>query len=285
MIEIERKFLVKSLPIGMQEGRHILQGYLAYDEHTEVRIRQCEDSHFLTIKEGAGLTRQETEISVSPEQFQALWPSTKGRRLEKIRSLVSHGVFQIELDRYLGNLEPLLTAEVEFSSIEDSERFVKPEYLGQEVTGEVDYRNLSLAIHGIPEGAALKYQIAALPYLIRNGRLYLVIVMNSAQSRWIIPKGRPEPDMPRHDVAVMEAMEEAGVIGSCVPGLHVTCHRKGEKPLHIYPLKVTTVLKKWPEMEWRKREVLPVQKALKMISDPELVASIQRIITHLVDRS
>jgi 8-oxo-dGTP pyrophosphatase MutT (NUDIX family) len=107
--------------------------------------------------------------------------------------------------------------------------------------------------------------------------------MNSAQSRWIIPKGWPEPDMPRQDVAVMEAMEEAGVIGSCVPGLHATCHRKGEKTLHIYPLKVTTVLKKWPEMEWRKREVLPARKALKMISDPELVGSIQDLLSHLME--
>ncbi len=283
MIEIERKFLVRSLPAGMHDEKHILQGYLVYDEHTEVRIRQCADMHFLTIKEGAGLTRQETEIKISNEQFQALWPSTKGRRLEKIRSIVSYGTFQIELDRYMGELEPLLTAEVEFSSLEESERFEKPDYLGQEVTGEMDYRNLSLAIHGIPEGSTLKYQIAALPYLIRAGRLYIVIVMNSAQSRWIIPKGWPEPDMPRQDVAVMEAMEEAGVIGSCVPGLHATCHRKGEKTLHIYPLKVTTVLKKWPEMEWRKREVLPARKALKMISDPELVASIQDLLSHLME--
>ena len=52
--------------------------------------------------------------------------------------------------------------------------------------------------------------------------------------------------MPRQDVAVMEAMEameDAGVIGSCAPGLRAFCHRKGEKTLYIYPLKVTTVLK------------------------------------------
>ena len=281
MTEIERKYLVKSLPADMQEGRYILQGYLAHDEHTEVRIRQYGDTHFLTVKEGAGLTRQETEIKISAEQFQALWPLTNGRRLEKIRSLVSYESFQIELDRYLGDLEPLLTAEVEFASVEESQSFIKPDYLGQEVTGEADYRNLSLAIHGIPAGASLKYQIAALPYLIRGGRLYLVIVMNSAQSRWIIPKGQPESEMTRHDVAVMEAMEEAGVIGTCVPGFHGVCHRNGEKTLHIYPLKVTTVLKKWPEMEWRKREVLPARKALKMISDPELAESIQLLISRL----
>jgi len=282
MIEIERKFLVKSLPADMQDGTLILQGYLAHDEHMQVRIRQYGNEYFLTVKEGAGLMRREIEVEISPGQFQSLWPSTEGRRLEKIRSLVRFGAFRIEVDRYLGDLEPLLVAEVEFSSVEESERFEKPDYFGQEVTEDEAYKNLSLAIHGIPEGPALDYQIGALPYLFRGGRLHLVIVTNSSQTRWILPKGQPEPDMPRQDVAVMEAMEEAGVIGNCIPGLRMPCHRKGEKTLHIYPLKVTTVLKKWPEMEWRKREVLPVHKALKMISDPELTDCIQRLVSRLL---
>ena len=282
MIEIERKFLVKSLPAEMQGGLPILQGYLAHDDYMEVRIRQCGNKHSLTVKEGFGLMRRETEVKISPQQFQALWPSTEGRRLEKVRSLVNHGAFRVEVDRYLGNLEPLLVAEVEFSSVEESESFEKPDYLGQEVTEVEAYKNISLAIHGIPDGPALDYQIGALPYLFRGGRLYLVIVTNSAQSRWIIPKGQQELDMSRQDVAVMEAMEEAGVIGSCLPGLRVPCHRKGEKTLYVYPLKVTTVLKKWPEMDWRKRAVLPVHKALKMISDPELSQCIQRLTSRLL---
>jgi 8-oxo-dGTP pyrophosphatase MutT (NUDIX family) len=109
-----------------------------------------------------------------------------------------------------------------------------------------------------------------------------VIVMNSSQTRWIIPKGQPDPGMSRQDVAVMEAMEEAGVIGSCLPGLRVPCHRNGEKTLYVYPLKVTTVLKKWPEMEWRKRAVLPAAKALKLISDPELSQCIERLTSRLL---
>jgi CYTH domain-containing protein len=281
-IEIERKFLVSYLPAHMHGGSRILQGYLAYDEQVEVRIRQYGSSYFLTVKEGAGLKRRETEIEISPEQFHTLWPSTAGRRLEKVRSLVEYGAFQIEVDRYTGELEPLLIAEVEFLSVEESETFTKPDYLGREVTGEESYKNLSLAIHGIPDGAALEYQIGALPYLFRGGRLHIVIVTNSAQSRWIIPKGQPEPQMPRQDVAVMEAMEEAGVIGSCVPGLRSSCHRKGEKTLYVYPLKVTTVLKKWPEMEWRKRLVLPIDKALRMISDPELSECIKRLTSRLL---
>ena len=226
--------------------------------------------------------RRETEVEISPQQFEVLWPSTDGRRLEKVRSLINHGDFRVEVDQYLGDLAPLLIAEVEFSSVEESERFEKPDYFGEEVTEVEAYKNISLAIHGIPDGPALDYQIGVLPYLFRGGRLYLVIVTNSAQTRWIIPKGHPETDMSRQDVAVMEALEEAGVIGNCLPGLRIPCLRKCDKKLYIYPLKVTTVLKKWPEMDWRKRAVLPVNKALKMISDPELAQCIQRLTSRLL---
>jgi CYTH domain-containing protein len=282
MVEIERKFLVKSLPDGLQGETPILQGYLTHDEHLEVRIRRFGNKYVLTVKEGAGPMRRETEVDISPRQFHALWPSTEGRRLEKVRSLVDHGSCRMEVDRYLGDLEPLLVAEVGFSSVEESERFEKPDYLGQEITEVEAYKNISLAMHGIPEGPALDYQIGALPFLFRGGRLHLVIVTNSAQTRWIIPKGQPEPDMSRQDVAIMEAMEEAGIIGNCLPGFRVLCSRKGEKRLYIYPLKVTTVLKKWPEMDWRKRAVLPVHKALKMISDPDLSQCILRLTSRLL---
>ena len=284
MSNIERQFLLTSLPGTMKGGTQILQGYLAQDEHVEVRIRQYGENHVLTIKEGRGLKRREIEIEISPQQFQALWPSTEGRRLEKVRSLVKHGALLVEVDRYYGDLEPLLIAEVKFSSVEESERFEKPDYFGDEVTDEDAYKNFSLANNGLPGGPALEYRIGALPYLFRRGSLHLVIVMNSSQTRWIIPKGQPEPGMSRQDVAVMEAMEEAGVIGSCLPGLHVPFHHKREKMLYIYPLKVTTVLKKWPEMEWRKRAVLPVAKALKMISNPELAECLQRLTSRLIDR-
>jgi CYTH domain-containing protein/8-oxo-dGTP pyrophosphatase MutT (NUDIX family) len=247
----------------------------------EVRIRQYGEKHLLTVKEGRGLKRREIEVEISPQQFQSLWPFTEGRRLEKVRSRVAHGEYQVEVDSYCGDLEPLLIAEVEFPSVEASELFEKPEYFGMEVTDDYAYSNSSLAIHGLPHGPAPEYQIAALPYLFRGGTLHLVLIMNSSQTRWIIPKGQPESGMSRHDVAVMEAMEEAGVIGSCLLGHRPSCCRSREKTLFVYPLKVTTVLKKWPEMEWRKRAVVPVDKALTMIRDPQLSLSIKRLISRL----
>jgi hypothetical protein len=81
----------------------------------------------------------------------------------------------------------------------------------------------------------------------------------------------------------MEAMEEAGVIGSCPLGHRPSNCRSREKMLFVYPLKVTTVLKKWPEMDWRKRAVVTVDKALKLIREPELSLCIQRLSSRLLE--
>ena len=282
-VEIERKFLLKSIPNAVLEspGTRIRQGYLAHDDFREVRVRHQGRKYFLTMKEGSGLMRGEVEIPITAEQFKALWPRTEGRRVEKIRTVVKQGGYRLEIDRYEGELAPLLVGEVEFSSVKESADFEKPKYFGPEVTDDGAYRNVSLAMHGLPHGSALKYELGALPYLRKGGRLHLVIVTNSDRSRWIVPKGQPEPQMTRQDVAIMEAVEEAGVIGTCHSGLHSTCRRKGQKTLFVYALKVTTVLKKWPEMGWRQREILPVAKALKMISDPDLAKCIKRLAAKL----
>jgi len=281
VIEIERKFLVTTLPNDLKDEVCIQQGYLAYEDNLEIRLRRAGDMRLLTVKEGSGLSRQETEIAISSDQFDQLWPATEGRRLEKFRSQIQIGAHKVEVDRYIGDLAPLMVAEVEFISIEESERFEKSSFMGREVTGIDAYKNLFLALHGLPSNSNFEHQIAALPYLIRGGQLHIVLVTNSTQTRWIIPKGQQEPDMPRHNVAVMEALEEAGVIGSCLPRLHLACRQKGERTLHIYPLKVTTILKKWPEIASRKRRVVSLDKALKLISDPDLCRCIKRLATRL----
>jgi adenylate cyclase len=56
----------------------------------------------------------------------------------------------IELDVYAGQLEGLITAEVEFSSDAEAERFLAPDWLGREVTEDAAYKNRRLASDGLP---------------------------------------------------------------------------------------------------------------------------------------
>ncbi|MFC1664755.1 adenylate cyclase [Pseudomonadota bacterium] len=152
-LEIERKFLANSLPDDLDRdgGIKICQGYIAFEGSTEVRVRSYGDQFFLTVKEGSGLTRREYEHELETTEFEAFWSFTAGKRLEKVRYLVPYGELTIEFDIYQGDLAPLLVAEVEFASEEESVKFVIPSFLGEEITTHTAYKNRKLAIHGLQD--------------------------------------------------------------------------------------------------------------------------------------
>ena len=65
-IEIERKFLVKSIPENkIQYSHHIKQGYIVSDKDKVIRIRQKGDDYFITIKGNkVGISRFEFEYPI-----------------------------------------------------------------------------------------------------------------------------------------------------------------------------------------------------------------------------
>jgi adenylate cyclase len=115
-----------------------------------VRVREAGTAHVLTVKGGAGLARTEVELPLSAEQFEALWLLTGGRHIDKTRFRVPVGAHVVEVDAFAGGLEGLLMAEVEFASVEDAAAFVPPAWFGREVTGEREWGNAALAVHGRP---------------------------------------------------------------------------------------------------------------------------------------
>ncbi len=152
-MEVERKFLLSESPsLEGRESTPIEQGYLAVGEDGEVRLRRAGEQLLLTVKRGAGLSRAEQEVELAPEQFDALWPLTEGRRLTKRRHLIPHEGVEVELDVYEGDLAGLVLAEVEFQDEEQARAFKPPEWLGEDVTEHPGYKNESLAEHGLPGG-------------------------------------------------------------------------------------------------------------------------------------
>jgi adenylate cyclase len=152
-VEIERKFLVDRLPDGLGDGEPIEQGYLAIgDDGVEVRVRRRGGAMTLTIKSGPGMQRTEEEMELDARRFESLWPLTAGRRVTKTRHVVPLGDGRAaEVDVYTGAHDGLLTAEIEFDSVEQSDAFRPPDWLGREVTGQRSYANQALATGGMPE--------------------------------------------------------------------------------------------------------------------------------------
>jgi len=281
--EIERKFLLASEPPGLARARRspIVQGYLARDPQREIRLRRRGSQCFLTVKDGRGHVRGETEMRLSQAQFEALWPLTASARLVKTRHVLKFENHVFEIDLFEGSLAKLRLVEIEFPSREASADFVKPAFLGEEVTGREEYTNAHLAYHGLPDRHDGTIQAGALPFLFQKGRLHLVLVKNSSGNRWIVPKGQLEAHMSRQDVALMEAAEEAGVVGNIEPGQRAQCRLEDGRHLHLYPLRVSTLLKRWPEAATRKRSVLPFAHALARIQDKALAACIRRLSARI----
>jgi len=144
--EIERKFLVKGdyKKETFKETR-ITQGYLSSVPERTVRVRVKGDKGFITIKgkgNASGASRYEWEKEIPVSEVKELLDLCEAGIIDKTRSLVKAGEHTFEVDEFYGENEGLTVAEVELSS--EDEAFVKPEWLGEEVTGDVKYYNSML---------------------------------------------------------------------------------------------------------------------------------------------
>ena len=143
--EIERKFLVKGDSWrALAKGTTYRQGYLNSAKERTVRIRTAADKAFLTIKGLAvGATRSEYEYEIPFDDGQTLLETLAEKPLiEKKRYKIAVQDLIWEIDEFLGDNEGLIIAEVELAS--EGQRFEKPTWLGEEVTGDPRYYNSNL---------------------------------------------------------------------------------------------------------------------------------------------
>lgn len=150
--EIEKKFLLAALPKGLYRGQQIRQGYITTSD-PEVRVRDKAGVYFLTRKGGEGFVREEEEVEISREIFYLLWPTTEGRRVEKIRFQVSSDDGLVwEVDQYQGILSGMVTAEVELLSADTAANMPASiaAVLVADVTCDKRYKNKALATSYIP---------------------------------------------------------------------------------------------------------------------------------------
>jgi len=150
-MEIERKFLVDSLP-SLEDCRSekITQAYISTDP--VIRIRQMGNQYFLTVKSHGHIMREEFEMPITKEQFYSLWEKIEVSPIEKIRYFIPiEQDLTAELDLYEGHLEGLSTVEVEFSSLDAADAFTPPSWFGNDISLDNRYKNNNLAHYGIPK--------------------------------------------------------------------------------------------------------------------------------------
>lgn len=145
--EIERKFLVGSDAFKSEafEKTRITQGYLCSAPERSVRVRVAGERGFITIK-GAGdagaVSRFEWEKEIPLREAVDLLRLAEPGIIDKTRHLVRAGDHVFEVDEFHGDNAGLVVAEIELRA--EDERFERPGWLGEEVTGRPRYFNVML---------------------------------------------------------------------------------------------------------------------------------------------
>ncbi len=147
-VEIERKFLVcgdqwKTLGQGVL----LRQGYLSSAPERIVRVRIEGDSAMLTIKgPTSGATRAEWEYPLPMGDAQTILDSLCERPIiEKRRYRIPYQGRMWEVDEFLGENAGLVVAEIELET--EQQAFIKPDWIGEEVTHDARYFNANLLRH------------------------------------------------------------------------------------------------------------------------------------------
>lgn len=145
-MEIERKYLLRSLPAGLEQYPHaeLEQAYLCTEP--VLRVRKEDDHFYFTYKGKGFLSREEYNLPLDQKAYEHLKTKADGLVLTKTRYRIPlPDSLTAELDCFHGDLEGLSLVEVEFPSVKASEEFVPPEWFGEEVTYEKGYSNSALS--------------------------------------------------------------------------------------------------------------------------------------------
>lgn len=129
----------------------------------------------------------------------------------------------------------------------------------------------------VPPGREVHGQCAALCWRIDRGRPRILLTTTRGTGRWILPKGWPIDGLSPAETAAREAWEEAGVQGRsrdlCL-GLFSYCKATGSGDMLcvavVYPVKVKTLSRRFPEKGQRQRKWFSPKKAASRVQEPEL---------------
>lgn len=145
-MEIERKYLIKTLPDNLDSFhcRILEQGYL--NTNPVVRIRRDNDKYELTYKSSGLMARQEYNLPLDQESYEHMLTKIDGRLIQKKRYMIPlNPELTAELDIFEGSLAPLMLVEVEFPTEEAANTFTAPEWFGEDVTFSGKYHNSYLS--------------------------------------------------------------------------------------------------------------------------------------------
>ncbi|MBD9359407.1 CYTH domain-containing protein [Methylomonas fluvii] len=145
-LEVEHKFLLANDDWRgeIDHSVHYKQGYLSSSPLSSVRVRISDKQAWLNIKSATiGSHRQEFEYEIPLNDANSILDELCHKPLvEKTRHFVYRDRHVWEIDEFMGDNQGLIVAEIELSAV--GEAFVKPDWVGMEVTDDIRYYNNNL---------------------------------------------------------------------------------------------------------------------------------------------
>lgn len=145
-MEIERKFLISSVPddLSQYKCRLIEQGYLS--TNPVVRVRKDNEDCYLTYKGSGMLARHEENLPLTEDAYNHLIKKADGNIITKHRYEIPDGTGKtIELDIFDGVFKGTIIAEVEFESIQEADSYTPPAWFIKDVTNDPQYHNSNMS--------------------------------------------------------------------------------------------------------------------------------------------
>ncbi len=143
-MEIERKFLLKSFPPRAKSTKKILMEQAYISTKPVIRIRKENDEFVLTVKGKGLIEREEFQLKISEKEYTKLKEKIEYNIIKKTRYIYHIDGIKYEVDEFDGKLKPLLTAEVEFSTKEEADNFIPPEWIEKELSLDARFQNANL---------------------------------------------------------------------------------------------------------------------------------------------
>ncbi|MBQ7582262.1 MAG: CYTH domain-containing protein [Lachnospiraceae bacterium] len=148
--EIERKFLVRTMPKDLsQYDFHLIeQAYLT--KEPTIRVRREDDTYYMTYKGKGRIVHEEYNLPLNKAAYETLKSKADGNIITKKRYLIPVGSYTAELDIFDAPFAPLTLVEVEFPTEEEANDFHVPEWFGKDVTDDERYYNSYMSFAPLP---------------------------------------------------------------------------------------------------------------------------------------
>lgn len=157
-VEIERKWLIDKnnikYDLSTAKVYEIEQTYINFSPEIRVRRVNGGKQYSFTLKKNMtddGLTRDEVDFLITEEEYNSLVKKQEGNTIYKTRYKLMDKDQVVAIDIFSGELEGLAYMEIEFTSEEEANAYITPDWVIKDVTDDIRYKNAYLARYGIPE--------------------------------------------------------------------------------------------------------------------------------------